>query len=91
MFKFKKTTKFFDGKSPFEDEVQKVKKTMFRLIFALAMSLRVTPKKLAKFFDADKVDEYARKFHDELLIVDQKEKEKIVKSLGSKVKNKNTK
>lgn len=64
-----------------QEELDKVRKTMFRLLFALAMSLKVTPKKLAKFYDESKMDEYAKKFTEELLLADAKEKAKVLEKV----------
>lgn len=84
MFKFKKTVRFFSGGKEvvnLEDELDKVRKSLFQLIFALAMALKVSPSKLAKFFDEKKINEYAEKFHGALMKEDQKEQEKILKKL----------
>lgn len=51
------------------------KKTMFRLVFALAMALKVSPKKLASFFNAEDIDKYARKLNEELASMTEKQKE----------------
>ena len=82
MFKIKRTFRGLNEK-PFnlQEELDKIRKTMFRLLFALAMALKITPKKLAKFYDEKKMDEYAQKFHDELLIADAKEKAKILEKI----------
>ncbi len=65
----------------FKDELQTVRKTMFRMIFALAMALKVSPKKLAKFYDEKKMDKFAEDFHKELLEADKKEQERVKKAL----------
>ena len=82
MFKFKKTIRFLNEKPiNVKEELDKIRKTMFRLLFALAMALKITPKKLAKFYDEKKMDEYAQRFHDELLIADAKEKAKTLEKV----------
>ena len=74
MFKIKRTFRVFGDKPPkLKEELDKIRKTMFRLLFALAMALKITPKKLAKFYDEKKMDNFAQDFHDELLIADDKE------------------
>ena len=89
MFKIKKTFRVFNER-PFnlQEELDKVRKTMFRLIFALAMSLGVSPKKLAKFYDAKKMDSFAKDFHEELLKAEIKEHEKLQKALNTKTRKK---
>ncbi len=87
MFKFKRTIRYFTD-NMFKDEYTKTRKVLFQLLFALAMALRVSPKKLAKFYDEKKMDEYAQKFHDELLKADKDEKEKIKKALTIKPQKK---
>lgn len=89
MFKFKKTIRY--GSTSFDDKLTSAKKSMFRLIFAMAMILKITPKKLAKFFDEQKMDEYAQKFHDELLLANKKEMEKLKKDFEKELKVKQAK
>ncbi len=38
------------------------KRTLYRLIFALALAMKVTPKQMAKFFDTEKTNKYASDF-----------------------------
>ncbi len=52
--------------SLYDTSVRRTRRTLFRLVFALAMSLKVKPTQLAKLFDKEKTDEYAHKFAQEL-------------------------
>lgn len=46
--------------------VMATRKMMFRLIFALAMAMKVSPKKLASFFNVKDTDKYARDINNAL-------------------------
>jgi len=56
--------------------LSKTRKHLFSLIFALAITNKVTPKKLANAFKGDKIRDFAKKFSTEL----DKEDEKGCKS-----------
>lgn len=77
-----------EGTFNLREELDKVRLTMFRLIFALAMSLKVSPKKLAKFYDEKKMDKFAKDFQEELLKTDIMEQEKLQKALNTKTRKK---
>jgi len=51
------------GKLIYDSYMHKSKRTLYRLIFALAMATKVTPKQMAKFFDIEKTNKYARDFN----------------------------
>lgn len=70
---------------------ERIRKMFFKLIFALAMSVKVSPKKLAGMFDDKKTDDYAKKFHDELLLADQREQSKTEKAVKKVLKTKTQK
>jgi len=52
-----------DGQLLYDSRLRKTKRTLYRLIFALAMAAKVTPKQMAKFFDIEKTNKYARDFN----------------------------
>ena len=89
MFKIKKTFRVLNEK-PYnlQEELDKVRKTMFRLIFALAMSLKISPKTLSKFYDEKKMDEYASKFHEALLREEVAEQGRLEKALNKRTQKK---
>lgn len=65
----------------YDSALDDTRKQMYRLVFALASALKVTPKRLANALFTQKVDEYAAKFHQELLNVEEKNLEKLEKEL----------
>lgn len=67
--------------SVYDRYLNATKKTMFRLIFALAMALKITPKKIASMFSIEDTDEYARAVNEELSKRIKKETEKMRKTI----------
>ena len=65
--------------SVYDRYLNATKKTMFRLIFALAMALKITPKKIASMFSIEDTDKYAREVNEELAKRVRKEVDKIRK------------
>lgn len=60
-----------------QSSLQGTKKMMFRLVFALARAVKITPKQLAESFTIKEVDEYAKDLNTELVKRVDKETEKI--------------
>ena len=57
---------------------------IYETMFALAMSLGITPKKLAKFLNREKVQEYAKNFSEEIRLKDEKMKKDLLDKLNKK-------
>lgn len=53
--------------SVYDSYLNSTKKVMFRLVFALAMAMKITPRMLASFFKLDETEKYAREFNSALL------------------------
>ena len=66
-----------------ERAVGGLSKNMYKLIFAVAISNKITPKKLANAFNKKKVEEFAFKFREEL----NKQVKKTIED-AEKLKNK---
>lgn len=79
MWKFKKKKRILDGKSSFEDSLIKSKRGIYRVIFAVAMAIGVTPKKLVSNLNEEKQTDYANKVTKEI-------KKKGEKDLAKKLK-----
>lgn len=79
MWKIRKTIRRLDN----PNELRSLRKSLFNLAFALALALKVTPKKLAKYLDQKTLDEYAQSLHDELLRLEDKEIKDLERSLKS--------
>jgi len=62
------------------------KKMMFRLVFALAMSVKISPKTLASYFTVEEMEKYAREFNSELIKRSNEEVEAIKKEVESVVR-----
>lgn len=75
-----------NGVSVYDRMLSATRKTIFRLIFALATACKVTPTKLANAYDTDKVDEYAEKFSQKLIDKGKKMAKKQKKEQAKKVK-----
>lgn len=79
MFRKRTIKRTRDGVTIYDRMLSATRKTMFRLMFALAMANKITPKQLAKAYDTDKLDEYASKFTQELISKGRKATEKARK------------
>ena len=74
--------------SVYDRYLNATKKMMFRLIFALAMAVKIKPKKLASLFSIEDTDEYARAVNEEIGKRVKKETEKmrkVIEKANSKV------
>ena len=89
MFKIKKTFRV-SNREPLntQEELDKMREAMFRLIFALAMSSGVSPKKLAESYDTEKMDSFAKDFSGELLKAAVKVQERLQKELNTRTQKK---
>lgn len=65
----------------YDKMLQTTRKSLLNLIFTLAMASKVTPTKLANIFDKEKIDEYAERFHAQLVRGEEKQREKTKKKL----------
>ncbi len=64
----KKTYKDKDSvvSTVYDNILTSIGKNIYRLIFALANALKITPKRLANAYKVEKTDDYAVKFREEL-------------------------
>ena len=65
----------------YDKYIQSTKKMMFRLVFALARALKITPKKLADSFTIKEVDEYAKDLNTELIKRVEKETNNLINTI----------
>lgn len=68
-----------ETESVYDRYLNATKKMMFRLIFALAMAVKIKPKQLASLFSIEDTDEYARAVNEEIGKRIKKETEKMRK------------
>jgi len=59
-------------------------RSVYTILFSLAMAIGITPKKLAKFVNNEKVTKFAQDFSQELKDKDKKEQQKLVDKLNKK-------
>lgn len=71
-----------------DNPVGQLRKAFYKLVFALAIASKVTPKRLANAFNSEKVQDFASKFRDELVKLEQKEREKVMRTAEKLVSNK---
>lgn len=90
MFRKRTIKRTRDGVTIYDRMLSATRKTIFRLIFALAMACKITPTKLANAYDTDKTDDYADKFSQKLIDKGRKmsEKAKNQTTKTKKVKSK---
>lgn len=81
MFRKRTIVRTKEGVTVYDRMLSATRKTIFRLVFALAIACKITPTKLANAFDNDKTDDYAEKFSQKLLDKGKKEAEKMKKKL----------
>ena len=81
----------FDNEDTVGRTLDEVEEVLLGTVFAVAMAMKVTPKKLAKIFDVKKLDKFALDFNEMLLekqakIVDKADKavKKLFKTKGKK-------
>jgi len=88
MFRKRTITKTREGVTVYDRMLSATRKTIFRLVFALAIACKVTPTKLANAFDDDKTDKYADDFSQKLVDKGKKQvaKEKNKTTEKNKVK-----
>ena len=82
----KRTTKEGSIYSFYDRMLNRVRGSLMRLMFALAIAAKVTPTKLASAFDVDKTDHFAKKFDENLVRIADKKLAKLDKVLGIKAK-----
>ena len=70
--------------SIYDSKLDKLREEVLRLIFSLASTLQVSPKRLATAFSKDNADRYAEKFGEELLKIDAKIADQTEKKLAGK-------
>lgn len=68
----------------YDKYLNSAKKMMFRLAFALARAMKVTPKQLAESFTLKEVDEYANDLNKELIKRVDKETNNIKNTFKTK-------
>lgn len=66
--------------------LNRVRGSLMRLVFALAISSKVTPTKLANAFSVEKTDKFAHKFDESLVRIADRKLAKLDKALGNKTK-----
>ena len=59
-------------------------KLVYNTIFSLAMAIGITPKKLAKFVNMEKITKFAQDFSKELKENDKKARKKVIDKLNKK-------
>ena len=91
IFRKRTIVKTKEGVRVYDRMLSATRKTIFRLVFALAMASKITPTKLANAFDNDKTDDYAEKFSQKLLDKGKKQAEKMKKKLQQKKSKKSSK
>lgn len=68
------------------DEVQSVRKAFFDTVIASAMASGINAKKLAKFYNGKKIEEFAQKFNEEVGKLASKRQDELHKRIATGVK-----
>lgn len=84
MFRKRTIKRTREGVRIYDRMLSATRKTILRLVFALAMAVKITPTKLANAYDTDKTDDFAEKFSQALIDKGKKMAEKMKKELANK-------
>lgn len=81
MWKLRRTKTRILGRN---DNKEQHHRPLYKVIFSLAMSLGIKPKKLVKFMDSDKVKKFAIDLSQEIKNEEKKVEKKLIDKLNKK-------